>query len=91
MTTTPKQGNREVCAQQEQRIIALERENARLRGHAEAIAKALERVQERWRFTNGQQHAHTWHDWADCQPEIKQSLASFRADFLEVKGKNESE
>lgn len=31
---------------------------------------ALEFAAERWSFS-GQQHTHTWHDWADWQPLLK--------------------
>jgi len=53
----------------------LEATVAGLTAERDAARSALQMVSERWTFNN-QQHTHTWHDWADCQPVLAAALAA---------------
>lgn len=61
-----------ICVTQRNELAS---ENARLR----AVVEAARAVPDRWTF-HDQQHAHSWHDWADVVPatsttsEIKSRL-----------------
>lgn len=39
-----------------------------------AVKEQARLVAARWTFNDDQQHAHTWHDWADTVPELKARL-----------------
>ena len=52
----------------------LERELSAANARAKKLESVCRMFKERWSFDSGQQHTHTWHDWADCVAEMEKAL-----------------
>jgi hypothetical protein len=53
------------------------RELALWKDLAAKLAESLKLTKERWTFSSGQVHTHTWHDWADCIGPVTESLTAY--------------